>query len=401
MLKVTSIQWNYNVSDDIVKVEIWDIVDKGKKRESLAANNSANPKEALKMHNNDDRNTAKTNEESSMVLDAEFVDVYKGTSGVIFMFDITKAWTYEYVEREIRKCPSNIPILILANRRDMGHHRVISSDQVHSFIDQLLKEELETKQQARVGQIRYAESSMRNGFGLRYLYKFLNLPYLHLQRQTLLKQLERNGVETTGTCQELDYLFGSEENNYDAFLEMITTRRRQLADQLSNVPSTTAPPVGPDTIPQNLPKSISMPANISKQPGGDVSRPEMEVPIAKPPPSIIIGANNPLPKTSFVTPSMVTENGTNSGKHPNSFQNIEDFIPDDGEQNVFRKFLDDVTAMQAEMGNHLAPVNEEDSDDNDGHPVVAKYQEELDPEDVDSLQFVSNFPLNGKLLCRF
>jgi len=30
-------------------------------------------------------------------------------------------------------------------------------------------------------QVRYAEASMRNGFGLKYIYKFFNLPFLCLQ----------------------------------------------------------------------------------------------------------------------------------------------------------------------------------------------------------------------------
>ena len=30
-------------------------------------------------------------------------------------------------------------------------------------------------------QVRYAESSMRNGFGLKYLHMFFNLPFLQLQ----------------------------------------------------------------------------------------------------------------------------------------------------------------------------------------------------------------------------
>ena len=43
------------------------------------------------------------------VLDAEFVDVYKGTHGVVFIFDVTKMWTFEYIDREMLKVPAHIP----------------------------------------------------------------------------------------------------------------------------------------------------------------------------------------------------------------------------------------------------------------------------------------------------
>lgn len=42
----------------------------------------------------------------------------------------------------------------------------------------------------------YGESSMRNGFGLRLLYKFLSIPYLHLRKNAVLQQLEQINTDT-------------------------------------------------------------------------------------------------------------------------------------------------------------------------------------------------------------
>lgn len=39
--------------------------------------------------------------------------VTSGTHGAVFLYDITKPWTYEYVEREVPNVPAHIPILIL------------------------------------------------------------------------------------------------------------------------------------------------------------------------------------------------------------------------------------------------------------------------------------------------
>lgn len=48
----------------------------------------------------------------------------------------------------------------------------------------------------RKAEVLYGESSMRNGFGLRLLHKFLGLPFLRLQRETLAALLERNQHDT-------------------------------------------------------------------------------------------------------------------------------------------------------------------------------------------------------------
>ena len=91
------------------------MVDKGKKRQQLSG---------LKLADN-----AKIPNFESPALDAEFVDVYKGAHGVIIMFDVTKAWTFDYVKREAPKVPKQIPLLILANFIDQAHHRCVSRAQ--------------------------------------------------------------------------------------------------------------------------------------------------------------------------------------------------------------------------------------------------------------------------------
>lgn len=118
-IKVASIQWSFKATEDVVKVEVWDVVDRGKARVRQTS---------LKL------STGAVAPETP-ALDAEFLDVYKGTHGVVLMMDVTKAWTFEYVCRELPKVPQDIPVLILGNHCDMAHHRVVSAGQAIGLIE--------------------------------------------------------------------------------------------------------------------------------------------------------------------------------------------------------------------------------------------------------------------------
>ncbi|XP_077778925.1 uncharacterized protein LOC144326246 isoform X2 [Podarcis muralis] len=230
-IQVTSIHWNYKTTDDIVKVEVWDVVDKGKcKRRG----------DGLKLENDPSQEA-----EAALALDAEFLDVYKNCNGVVMMFDITKQWTFNYVLRELPKVPNHVPVCVLGNHRDMGEHRVILPDDVRDLIRKI-------DRPPGASYVRYAESSMKNSFGLKYLHKFFNIPFLQLQRETLLRQLETNQLDIDATLEELSVQQETEDQNYEIFLEAMEARSR-------GAPSPETPSPGPQPPPDNAPEGGSDP----------------------------------------------------------------------------------------------------------------------------------------------
>nr|CAI5828583.1 unnamed protein product [Callosobruchus analis] len=352
-IQVTSIQWNYKATDDIVKVEVWDVVDRGKKKKHF---------DGLKL----DNSQLEVPEEHA--LDAEFLDVYKGTNGVIMMLDLTKTWTFDYVQRELPKVPGHIPVIILSNHCDMAHHRTVTADHINFYIESLSS--------SRSAQIRHSESSMRNGFGLKLLHKFFNLPFLQLQRETLLRQLERNEAETKATIQELDVYCDSDDANYGKFLDTLVKKRREVADLNSNV------------------HRVAQTQDQSSR-AGEVRRSQSG--------PIVIGAGQPIPygntavnkkpsalsqisKSSSVTSGFVSkvwhDDGIGDGipdlrrLEVSPITSVEEFCPDGGH---LGGFLDDV---QFNAQSSIKEEEQSDSDTDTGNPLVSELQEDFDPEDA-------------------
>ncbi|XP_033228274.1 rab-like protein 6 isoform X2 [Belonocnema kinseyi] len=282
-IQVASIQWNYKATDDVVKVEVWDVVDRGRRRRKM---------DGLKMDNAPSESIIE-----EPALDAEFLDVYKGTNGVIIMMDITKSWTFDYVQRELPKIPSHIPVIVLGNHCDMSHHRCVTADHVTYFIDTL---------QGRLAQVRYAETSMRNGFGLKLLHKFFNLPFLQLQRETLLKQIETNEEETRLTIQELDLYQESDDADYDTFLDNLVNKRRAVADSASAT-----------ALVPNVTSSLSNHHLSSPNYSGNFNS-DMRRTTSMPGP---IGAGNPIPVKNAEIRSPPKKESTVPKMHENSGMN--------------------------------------------------------------------------------
>jgi len=345
-IKVASIQWNYKATDDIVKVEVWDVVDRGKKRKQL---------DGLKLADNSDIPSFEP------ALDAEFVDVYKGAQGVIIMFDVTKSWTFDYVKREAPKVPKHIPLLILANFIDQAHHRCISRSQAIGYIEDELDRGEDSADE------KYAESSMRNGFGLKFLHKFLNLPFLSLQKESLLKQLETNQREMRATVQELDVFLESDDANYEVYSSGVTKKRRAQAEGLAPAPTVDVVVGQPsNTIKEN---KIQDPLSIKKSPSfstkENISSKQVEV------------TNTPAPPaTAPQQPVIIQKSPSKSSR-----LDVDSFVP---EIDAIENFLDEQDSSTADR---LAVMNINDDDDtdddtpNNDNPMVASFAEDVEIDD--------------------
>ncbi|XP_035514251.1 rab-like protein 6 isoform X1 [Morone saxatilis] len=395
-IQATSIHWNYKTTDDVVKVEVWDVVDKGKgKRRG----------DNLKLEN-------EPQESDEVALDAEFLDVYKNCNGVIMMFDITKQWTFNYILRELPKVPTHVPVCVLGNHRDMGEHRVILPDDIRDLIAGL-------NRPMGSSYIHYAESSMKNGFGLKYLHRFFNIPFLQLQRETLLRQLETNQLDMDATLEELCVQQETEDQNYEIFLENLESRSKGYgspgpangqspssgsqspivppsgASTGSSSPSTPQPPIPSQALPQSPSVSACAPPPPSTAVSVTASPTVESKPSAQSPehlqPTAVSGAP-PSQKRSFISRLFGSTSATDAPAPgpedppapvcPAKVQSVDDFVPD---ERLDKSFLEDSLPSKTKVPQPApAPAVDSDSDgEGRGNPMVSGFQDELDPDDTE------------------
>ncbi|XP_058461938.1 rab-like protein 6 isoform X2 [Malaya genurostris] len=385
-IQVASIQWSFKATDDIVKVEVWDVVDRGKAKQKTGV---------LKLNTD-------IHVDEVPVLDAEFLDVYKGTHCVIMMMDITKAWTFDYVCRELPKVPEDIPVLLLGNHCDMGHHRVVSKDQIQGFIEEI--------SQRRSAEIVYGDSSMRNGFGLRLLHKFFGIPFLYLQRSTLEASIKKNEQDTDICRLEISEFLNSNDAEYSNFLENLINRKK--ASELSSVysQSTSLPSTPLEVIPRPS-KSIILGgghpiivpdknSHLAVASTSTVNTAKLPSPAAKMSTNIPTGVKAlRIPKSAtmgsmptgstggsgFVVPG-ASATSVECGSPCAKISNVDEFCPDGGV--LDKSFLED--AIDAGTGTTEVETNIESESDDEGHhnPLVSRFDDEfINGSGVDQSEF--------------
>uniref|UniRef100_A0A182S612 Uncharacterized protein n=1 Tax=Anopheles maculatus TaxID=74869 RepID=A0A182S612_9DIPT len=341
-IQVASIQWSFKATDDVVKVEVWDVVDRGKSKQK-----STN----LKL------TTAGAGAEPDVpVLDAEFLDVYKGTHCVVMVMDITKAWTFDYVCRELPKVPTDIPVLLLGNHCDMGHHRVITAEQVHGFV--------ETASQERNAEIVYGDSSMRNGFGLRLLHKFFGIPFLYLQKSALEASLRKNAQDLDICRLEIDEYQKSDDSDYGRFLDALISKKK-ARESTSNPTSPTDPSVIRPT------KSIILGG------GHPIVVPNRNSHLAVASTTAVNTAKlNPQQRQQEQPARSATMATLSSDIGFGKIDNVDEFCPDGGV--LDKSFLDDtVDAGSGRQSSSFSPAVESDDDEDERHnPLVSRFDEE-------------------------
>ncbi|KAI1705587.1 ras of complex, roc, domain of DAPkinase domain-containing protein [Ditylenchus destructor] len=195
-IQVANITWNYRTFDHIVKFDIWDVVDAGVKKRQ--------PNPFLKFDNKPSADGSSPSFEmfENTACDASVVDVYKNCNGVLLIFDTTKSWTWGYAQRELEKIPSQIPVLVMANKTDLKAERQVNEDECLVWLS-----EFERKPPSNgrlIAPIRFTQCSMKTAQGLKFLYNFFNVPFLFLQREYLENALEANTRDLEIAQQELD-----------------------------------------------------------------------------------------------------------------------------------------------------------------------------------------------------
>ncbi|KAK3810766.1 MAG: hypothetical protein J3Q66DRAFT_55431 [Benniella sp.] len=234
-------------TNDIIKVEVWDVVDKASQSTNLKAPSSPT---ALKIDNIPTSPTKVKSVElaphAGFSLDASTIDVYRNTDGVILVYNSSKPWTFDYAVKALSEIPVSMPVLILSNFVDDSSRTALTNDRVEALIRE--HNDFRRKQpNAPANLIRHLYTSMKTGLGLKEIHESLGIPFLNVLRETHRKQFEQKTLEIEKLLKALD---GHTQHGQPAVVQQ-PQQQPSIASSHKPLPSTiqtTGPAIHP--IPQ-------------------------------------------------------------------------------------------------------------------------------------------------------
>jgi len=370
-IQVAHIDWNYKTTSDLVQVQVWDVVDKGiaqphdPRIRSLIAQGKVRTDAVPK----------------AIVADASTVDVYKNCHAVLMVFDPSRRWTFEYIHNEVGKVPSNKQILLMANFRDLHQRRQVSEVEIENFL------------RGCDNNVNYIECCMMNGYGLKQVYNWLNIPFLMLKQESLENELKRAQQELKTAKHEAQLV---QEQDYESYLKLVNMQmklqnRPPIPDigpiPTSQKPGTSAavtssnsqaqasterpgrPMANPSVLPQPLPKS--RPRKSNKKSAESKSSSEQR--------SSVRSSNkrNPRPNPNPALPSNRTNKVDDELDNFNAGELTAGFFDDDD---------DDEPEPKVEVSVPQDEQDDSDSEDDDDHPQDDPEEAGFELEEQEAIQ---------------
>lgn len=249
-IQTATINWSYKEGgEEAVKVEVWDVVDRGIRRGGGSGNDIAtsgtNNSSGTSTNTGATATTAAAADPDALagipldtpaslmalsggaggkggkghvcgLLDASILDVYKGCQSAVFVINPFSSTALDYLRKEIPQVPSHIPILLLLNFADLmeGESEEDQGEEKNALpatpirlpdvtLEQL-KQEFVVETGTGKRTVHAFACSMSNCYGLKTLYFYLGVPFLAMKEEGLRRQLEQTSRELEGMKVQVD-----------------------------------------------------------------------------------------------------------------------------------------------------------------------------------------------------
>merc|ERR1712166_1685431 len=261
-LQSAHVNWKHKSdATPVVKVEVWDVVDKSKDNELDVDKYGERAAYYLKTG---------AGVGSVGQVDADMIDVFRGANAMVITSNPQQRKTFDYIKDVLSdpRIAPETPIAILANFRDLvtDENRQVSREEYAALV------QVDPRHRF------VFECSSKNCYGLKELYDFLTVPFLKLQERELVERLQSVRAEFNTISGTMSDLHGSQ--NYAAFTADLVSaaEKAKLKNEAKNAPS---PKAGNPMVKQltlDEPEALPQPA----------ARAEADEPEPEPAPAVVM-----------------------------------------------------------------------------------------------------------------